>query len=464
VDRHIFRDRQSAGVRLGAAVSEAELDRPVVLGLPRGGIPVAAEVAAALSAPLDVIVVRKLGVPYQPELAMGAIGEDGVLIVNHGVILAAHVSEHELSQVESRERGELDRRLRRVRAVRPRESLVGRSAVLVDDGIATGATMRAAIRVARAHGAKEVTVATPVAPPEVVQTLRSEADRIVCLEQPDPFWAVGSWYRDFSAVSDDEVVELITAAMVPPDPPTGGGSAAGSTASPNPALPVREVAVPIGALLLVADLAVPDSPMGLVVFAHGSGSSRHSPRNRWVAERLHQVGLATALVDLLTPQEARLRENVFHVDMLADRLDSATHAIRAQPDVAGLPVGYFGASTGAAAALHAAAEASSDVAAVVSRGGRPDLAGPHLADVRAPTLLIVGSDDHVVVELNREAAKSLRCEHKLLIVPGATHLFEEPGALERVADAAAMWFGEHLSTAAELSSTADQSAGLLGLA
>ncbi len=460
MDRQVFRDRQSAGVRLGAAVAQAELDRPVVLGLPRGGIPVAAEVAAALGAPLDVIVVRKLGVPYQPELAMGAIGEDGVLIVNHGVILAAHVSEHELSQIESRERGELDKRLQRVRSVRPRESLVGRSAVLVDDGIATGATMRAAIRVARAHGAKEVTVATPVAPPEVVQALRSEADRVVCLEQPDPFWAVGSWYRDFSAVSDDEVVELITAALVSPDPLTRREAGA---ATASPILPVREVAVPIGALLLVADLAVPESPVGLVVFAHGSGSSRHSPRNRWVAEQLHHVGLATALVDLLTPQEARLRENVFHVDMLADRLAAATHAVKAQPEVAGLPIGYFGASTGAAAALHAAAEASFDVAAVVSRGGRPDLAGPHLADVRAPTLLIVGSDDHVVVELNREAAKSLRCEHKLLIVPGATHLFEEPGALERVADAAAMWFGEHLSAAAEQSSTG-QSAGLLGLA
>jgi putative phosphoribosyl transferase len=458
VDRHVFRDRQSAGVRLGAAVAQAELDRPVVLGLPRGGLPVAAEVAAALGAPLDVIVVRKLGVPYQPELAMGAIGEDGVLIVNHGVILAAHVSEHELNEVESRERGELDRRLQRVRAVRSRESLVGRSAVLVDDGIATGATMRAAIRVARAHGAKEITVATPVAPPEVVQALRSEADRVVCLEQPDPFWAVGSWYRDFSAVSDDEVVDLITAAIVSPVP-SMDSKASSSAAS----LPVREVLVPIGALLLVADLAVPDSPVGLVVFAHGSGSSRHSPRNRWVAEQLHHVGLATALVDLLTPQEARLRENVFHVDMLADRLAAATDAVKAQPEVAGLPIGYFGASTGAAAALHAAAQASSDVVAVVSRGGRPDLAGPHLAEVRAPTLLIVGSDDHVVVELNREAARSLRCEHKLLIVPGATHLFEEPGALERVAGAAAMWFGEHFSAAAELSSST-QSAGLLGLA
>ena len=438
MDQHLFADRQSAGVLLGAEVVKADLDRPVVLGLPRGGIPVAAEVAAVLGAPLDVIVVRKLGVPYQPELAMGAIGENDTLIVNQGVIRAAHVSEHELHRVEAHERAELDRRLKRVRAVRPREPLTGRSAVIVDDGIATGATMRAAIRVARANGAKDVTVATPVAPPEVVQALRSEAERVICLAQPDPFWAVGSWYRHFDAVSDDEVLELITASMATTRLPS-------SPAEQPTSIPVREISVPLGALRLVGDLRVPPGPIGTVVFAHGSGSSRHSPRNTWVAEQLHRVGMATALIDLLTPQEARLRENVFHVDMLADRLRAATAVLRAEPDIAGLPIGYFGASTGAAAALHAAADEPA-IAAVVSRGGRPDLAGPHLQRVRAPTLLIVGGDDHVVLELNREAARSLTCEHKLLIVPNATHLFEEPGALERVAESASLWFRDHFAS------------------
>jgi putative phosphoribosyl transferase len=224
VGRPVFRDRQSAGALLGAEVAKVDLDDPVVLGLPRGGLPVAAKVAQALGAPLDVIVVRKLGVPSQPELAMGAIGEGGTLIVNHGVVRAARVSEHELSRVESHERAELDRRLRSVRSVRSRESVVGRSAVIVDDGIATGATMRAAILVARANGARDVTVATPVAPPEVVEMLRSEADRVVCLAQPDPFWAVGSWYRDFEAVGDDEVLELITAAMATGAPAANDGT------------------------------------------------------------------------------------------------------------------------------------------------------------------------------------------------------------------------------------------------
>lgn len=213
MDRHVFVDRPSAGVLLGVEVAKLDLDNPVVLGLPRGGVPVAAKVAEALGAPLDVIVVRKLGAPYQPELAMGAIGENGTVILNNDVIRDSHVSNEELSQAESRERAELDMRLRQVRSVRPRQTIVGCSVVIVDDGIATGATIRAAIQVARANGAHDVTVATPVAPPEVVEMLKSEADRVVCLAQPHPFWAVGSWYRHFEAVSDDEVLELITSAM-----------------------------------------------------------------------------------------------------------------------------------------------------------------------------------------------------------------------------------------------------------
>ncbi len=213
VDRHVLYDRRSAGALLGIEVAKANIDKPVVLGLPRGGLPVAAEVAEALDAPLDVIVVRKLGVPGRRELAMGAIGENGAIVLNDDVMRGADVTDYELRQAESRERAELESRLRRVRSVRPRESLAGRSVVIVDDGIATGATMRAAIRVARANDAREVTVATPVAPPDVVEILRSEADRVVCLAEPDPFWAVGNWYRHFDAVSDDEVIALITAAL-----------------------------------------------------------------------------------------------------------------------------------------------------------------------------------------------------------------------------------------------------------
>jgi putative phosphoribosyl transferase len=197
-------------------------------------------------------------------------------------------------------------------------------------------------------------------------------------------------------------------------------------------------------VLLPADLAGPPQSSGCVIFAHGSGSSRLSPRNLRVALALQEAGVATLLFDLLTPAEERDARNVFDIALLAERLLAATRWAAAQPEVEGRPVGYFGASTGAAAALIAAAELGSAVSAVVSRGGRPDLAAGRLAEVQAPTLLVVGGADTIVLELNREAAAELRCEHELAIVPGATHLFEEPGALDAVARLAKDWFLRHL--------------------
>jgi putative phosphoribosyl transferase len=195
---------------------------------------------------------------------------------------------------------------------------------------------------------------------------------------------------------------------------------------------------------LPALVGLPPAPCGLVIFAHGSGSGRLSPRNNAVAAELRAAGLATLLFDLLTPAEARDRDNVFDIGLLAARLAEAARWAGQEPDLAPLRIGYFGASTGAAAALVAAAERFSPAAAVVSRGGRPDLAGDALPDVRAPTLLIVGGDDQRVLELNREAFDALRCERQLAVVPGATHLFEEPGTLEEVTALARDWFLQHL--------------------
>jgi len=191
-------------------------------------------------------------------------------------------------------------------------------------------------------------------------------------------------------------------------------------------------------------LTMPDQATGFVLFAHGSGSSRRSPRNRYVAAVLNQAGLGTLLFDLLTPDEETDRANVFDIGLLARRLIDVTGWLRSHPASAGLPVGYFGASTGAAAALWAAAEPGTGIAAVVSRGGRPDLAGRRLSSVRAPTLLIVGGRDDVVLGLNRQAQAELRCENQLAVVPGATHLFEEPGTLAAAAGLARDWFLRHL--------------------
>jgi len=203
---------------------------------------------------------------------------------------------------------------------------------------------------------------------------------------------------------------------------------------------------------LEGSLAIPEGATGLVVFAHGSGSSRHSPRNRFVAESLRRKGLGTLLIDLLTEDEedvdVRTRRLRFDIDLLAGRLVAAADWLSRQDATRHLRIGFFGASTGGGAALVAAAERPDLVGAVVSRGGRPDLAGAALARVSAPTLLIVGGEDDVVIDLNRAALTQLRCEARLEIVPGATHLFEEPGALGRVADLAGAWFSRHLSTEA----------------
>lgn len=213
---------------------------------------------------------------------------------------------------------------------------------------------------------------------------------------------------------------------------------------------VMAVQIPAGDFVLDGDLTVPANPAGIVIFAHGSGSSRHSARNRFVAQRLQAAHMATLLLDLLTPEEERVDSVTAHlrfdIDMLADRLLHARTWSQQEPATRSFEIGYFGASTGAAAALIAAAREPEQIDAVVSRGGRPDLAGRYLPSVKAPTLLIVGSHDHQVMELNEQALAQLTCEKSLEIVPGATHLFEEPGTLEQAAAFAAEWFSVHIGS------------------
>jgi putative phosphoribosyl transferase len=204
-----FENRQDAGRKLAVRLAGCRGEDVVVLGLPRGGVPVAFEVALALDAPLDVIIVRKLGLPIQPELAMGALGEDGVRVLNEEVIDLARVSEGDLEGVERRERAEVDRRSRQFRGDRPRVPLEGRSVIIIDDGIATGSTARAACRVARAQGARRVVLASPVAPPAAAAELRDSADEVVVLETPERFFAIGQWYRDFRQTADREVTDLL---------------------------------------------------------------------------------------------------------------------------------------------------------------------------------------------------------------------------------------------------------------
>jgi putative phosphoribosyl transferase len=268
--------------------------------------------------------------------------------------------------------------------------------------------------------------------------MRPDADQVVCLATRANFSAIGQFYRDFRQVSDEQVANLLDRAAgraIPAAARVVDAQAGADAGAPDPVVTVQA-----GGVRVAGNLSLPENARGIVLFAHGSGSSRHSPRNRYVAGVLNHAGLGTLLFDLLTVEEEVDRANVFAIDLLARRLFDATTWLSSQPETKGLRIGYFGASTGAAAALVAAAQADAQVAAVVSRGGRPDLAGAALAKVRAPTLLIVGGRDGTVLDLNRAAQARLRCENRVDIVPGATHLFEEPGALERVAELAADWF------------------------
>jgi putative phosphoribosyl transferase len=299
--------------------------------------------------------------------------------------------------------------------------------VVVDDGLATGGTARAALRAIRAQGPERLVFAVPIGATDSIERLAGEADAIVCLQSSADLRSIGEYYASFDQTPDEEVSAALDRAR-------------------DHALIIRT-----GGVLLAGDLVVPEGATGLVVFVHGSGSSRRSPRNQRVAATLRERGLATLLFDLLTDEEgaedALTGELRFDLGLLGSRLVGATDWLGEERATRDLAIGYFGASTGAAAALMAAASRKNVVRAIVSRGGRPDLAGPYLARVTAPTLLIVGSLDREVLLLNRAAQARLHGPTQLAVVRDATHLFEEPGALDEVARLASGWFVHHLAQA-----------------
>jgi putative phosphoribosyl transferase len=421
----MFRDRSDAGRRLARRLEHHTGEDLVVLGLPRGGVPVAFEVARTLHAPLDVLVVRKLGIPWDPELAFGAVGEGGIRVLNDDIIGATGLSHDQVHGIELREQEEVRRRASSYRVPESRHSLRGRTAVIVDDGIATGATARAACNVARLQGARHVVLAVPSAPPGWADANADVADEIVAVEASTDLGSVGAYYDHFEQVDDETVARLLRDARE-------------SAVSGDVRIPVGE------SRWVEGHLDVPFGARGAVVFSHGAGSGRLSPRNREVASRLNAAGFATLLFDLLTPEEADDRARAFDVELLAGRLGAVLPWLRRQHGMEGLPLGILGASTGAAAALVAAVRDEHDVRAVVSRGGRPDLAGDYLPLLRVPTLFIVGGADVDVLARNREAIARISGPHTLHVVPGATHLFPEPGALDAVERAAVAYFVEHL--------------------
>jgi putative phosphoribosyl transferase len=284
--------------------------------------------------------------------------------------------------------------------------------------------MRAAIRALRQRGVERIVVAVPAGALDICREIAEDADEAICAAMPESFQAVSQWYEKFTQTTDEEVRELLARANGSP------------------------VSIPVGGGTIEGDLVIVPDTKGMVIFSHGSGSSRHSPRNKFVAGVLNQRGFSTLLVDLLTQEEdyrdQQTLEHRFDIDLLAGRLVVATDWLTRHPTLSVLPIGYFGASTGAAGALVAAAERPGLIRAIVSRGGRPDLAGDALEKVIAPTLCIVGALDQTVLEMNRDAAKQMSGPVEIEVIPGATHLFEEPGALERVSMLASEWFERKL--------------------
>ena len=413
--------------RLQAAELLAERLKPelgghgaLVLGVPRGAVPMARAIADSVGGELDIVLVHKFGHPHHPEFALGSVTEEGGVYLGMGAERMGF-GEEEIGDAARREILRLREKRRLLTPGRASVDVSDRIVVIVDDGIATGATMTAAVRSVKDKGASRVIVAAPVASSDAVSRLTSEGADVVTLSVPEPFFAVSEFYDDFAQVEDDEVIDALV-----------GRS--------------REIEILRDGVRLRGLLSVPAGARAVVLFAHGSGSGRMSPRNQFVARHLARAGLATLLIDLLQETEAGDQRFVFDTEGLASRLRLAMEWLRhGDFRLSGFSLGLFGASTGAAAALHLAARYPRRIGAVVSRGGRPDLAREDLPLVQAPTLLIVGGDDEPVLTWNRGAFELLQCEKEIAVVPHAGHLFEGPGELERVAELATQWFTHWLA-------------------
>jgi putative phosphoribosyl transferase len=455
-----FADRAAAGQVLAERLAATYAGRSdvVVLALPRGGVPVGYEVAKRLRAPLDVFLVRKLGAPGQEELAMGAIASGDVVVINDEVVRALKIAPEVLEAEIEHQSHELGRREAIYRGGRPPLDVGGKIVILIDDGLATGSTMRAAIAALRKERPARIVVAVPIGAASTCAEFERIADECICAVAPENFRAVGLWYEDFAQIGDDEVCTLLGGSAIGAAAPQNQGVAAGKStktdgpaageshpkAAREPGIEERDVTITTDGRRLRGLLNVPADAPAVVVFVHGSGSCRLSERSRYVASVLEDDGFGTLLIDLLEESEADDQAKVFDIELLAGRLQKATQWLASQPETSKRRLAYFGTSTGTAAALLAAARAPESVGAIVSRGGRPDLARDVLPRVAAPTRLIVGGRDEVVLELNRESFELLECPRLLDIIPRASHLFLEPGALPKVARLASEWFLRYL--------------------
>ena len=415
-----FTDRVTAGKLLVERLRHLQRDDVVVLGLPRGGVPVAAEVARGLGCPLDVILVRKLGLPWQRELAFGAIGEDGVTVLNDDIVRSSGLTSVEIERVEEHELVELERRAHEYRHLHERVPIRGKTAVIVDDGIATGATAKAACAVARGAGAAHVVVAVPVAPAGWESGFVGEADEQMSLFAPADFGSVGYFYDSFEPISDEEVMALLL-------------SSSGAVTETD----VHEV---MGGVAVDAHLVVAPASRAVALFIHGSGSSRASARNLAVSRLLADAGISGVLVDVPTDGPGG---DALDLSSVVSRLSDISRWISQTSRFAGLPLVLVGSSSGAALAIATAVSlrGSVPVTAVISRGGNLAAVMEVLGEVEFPVLMIVGSKDSLTREQNARACSVIGPTCRLEIVDGASHLFADAGTLETAGRLAARFIG-----------------------
>ncbi len=417
-----FQDRDDAGRRLGRLLEKRGLERPLVLGIPRGGVPVAAQVARAVHGELGVVVARKIGAPSQPELAIGAVTADGVAWINEPLAADAGAGKDYLDREIAAQAAEARRREAVFNSHR-RGSVAGRPVIIVDDGIATGATALAAARSMRAAGAKPLIVAVPVGPPHTLGLLRQEADEVITLHEERDFWAIGQFYVDFHPMDDAEVLDVL----------------AGFRAAPG----TVEARIRRDGVELAARLRLPGQVAPVVVFVHGLGSSKESPRNVVIAERLVDAGFAALLFDLSGHGESTPdpREGL---DAYVDDLAAAFAWLKDQPGVDSGRIAIAGSSLGAVVALRAVQSGRVKPAALVLRA--PPADPDDFRGLAVPALLLVGSHDPLL-EQAREAG-ALTTSVRLQVVPGAGHLFEEPGTLEAATEATVSWLRGQLAAPA----------------
>jgi putative phosphoribosyl transferase len=427
-----FHDRAEAGRRLAEALAPFVKPPCVVAGIPRGGVAVARPIVDRFHLPLTVVYARKLTAPVAPEFAFGAIDEDGHTILEERSVAMLELSAADVQQARERVAKEIRRRMATYGVPALEHYLPGATVVLVDDGLATGLTMRAALQYARRHGAREVIVAVPCASTSAAREFERTADRFVSLLVDPDFMAVGQYYRDFSPVSDDEVVAMLAPARRP--------------AGPAARADMRIVFKNARGFTLAGRLLVPDTagPHPAVVFAHGWGSGKDSPRNRAVAEALRQLGFAALLFDFTGHGESEGTLEDSTPEQQVDDLTAALDTLGGLDEVDGHRLGAIGASSGAAAAVLAAAR-DARIRALALRS--PNLTGAEdaVSRVKVPALLVVGEHDEPI----RAALVPLqgrfggRCA--LETIPGGDHLFADPAALARATAVTVAWFRDHLT-------------------